>query len=310
MTPKPPPLVSIVTPTFNQSRYVRETIESVLCQDYPNIEYIVIDDGSTDDTQDVLAEYQGRLICHHQANMGQARTLNRGWSEAKGEYLAYLSSDDTLAPHAISKLVAALEASPSAACVFPDADLIDDESRIVKRNVCRAFSLEDLIVKQECYIGPGALFRASAYHKAGGWRSELKLAPDREFWMRLAATGHIIFLPQALAGYRLHPESISYKEVSEHVSREYLLVLDRFFASPDVPPEIMARRDESYGYANLLIARNLYRAMNIRKANEYYQAACLKYPPLNSWRVRLTILKNIVGKPLRLLYGNVQRLLS
>ena len=80
------PLVTIVTPTYNQADYLAETIDSVLAQDYPNIEYIVIDDGSTDHTMEVLKQYEGRIHWERQSNMGQAATLNQGWAMAKGQY--------------------------------------------------------------------------------------------------------------------------------------------------------------------------------------------------------------------------------
>ena len=99
------PLVSIVTPTYNQAEYLAETIESVLAQDYPNIEYIVLDDGSTDSTPEVLNRYSGRVRWERHDNMGQARTLNKGWAMSRGEFIGYLSSDDLLLPDAISKLV-------------------------------------------------------------------------------------------------------------------------------------------------------------------------------------------------------------
>ena len=88
------PLVSIVTPTYNQAQYLAETIDSVLEQDYPNVEYIVLDDGSTDDTSSVLERYNGLIRHERHANMGQARTLNCGWAMTNGQIIGYLSSDD------------------------------------------------------------------------------------------------------------------------------------------------------------------------------------------------------------------------
>ena len=78
------PLVSIVTPTYNQAKYLTETIEKVLAQDYPNIEYIVLDDGSTDETPEILKKYSGKIRYERHANMGQARTLNKGWAMSSG----------------------------------------------------------------------------------------------------------------------------------------------------------------------------------------------------------------------------------
>jgi glycosyltransferase involved in cell wall biosynthesis len=293
-------LLTLVTPAYNQGNYLGETIESVLAQDYPRIEYIVIDDGSSDSTPQVIEGYAGRLQAERQANMGQVRTLNKGWARATGEYLAYLSSDDILYPGALAKLIAVLEADPRIACVYPDADLIDERSRVIKRNVCRPFDLAELVVRQECYIGPGAIFRRSAFEAVGGWKPELRLAPDREFWMRLATQGRIHFHPEALTGYRMHPKSISYKDVTEETSREYIRVLDEYFASPHVPAEIAARKSEAYGHATLILARNRFRAGDFRRGAQLYKEACALHAPLREVRVKARLLRNVVSKPARI----------
>jgi glycosyltransferase involved in cell wall biosynthesis len=304
------PLLSLVTPAYNQGRYLGETIDSVLAQDFGGLDYLVVDDGSTDSTPAVLQRYTGRVRWERQANQGQVRTLNAAWSRARGTYLAYLSSDDILYPGALRTLVGVLESDPAAACVFPDADLIDERSRVIKRGVCRPFDLAQLVVEQECYIGPGAVFRRSAFHAVGGWRADLRLAPDREFWMRLATQGTIRFHPEALAGYRMHPKSISFRDVSEEVSREYLRVLDGYFASPAVPPEILARRDEAYGNAMLLLARNRFRAGDFRRGAELYREACGLHPGLRSARVKMRLLRNVVSKPARVAVASLRSLLA
>lgn len=310
MTVSELPLVTIVTPTFNQAGFVAETIESVLGQTYPNIEYIVLDDGSTDDTRRVLEPYRSRATIESHQNMGQARTLNKGWTMAKGKYLAYLSSDDVLYPEAIAELVSALEADPGRVCAFPDCDLIDEQSRVIKRNVCRPFDLGDLVVKQECYIGPGALFRRDAFEKAGGWKAELRLAPDREFWIRLAAHGKFHFLSNTLAGYRMHPRSISYSDVSEQTTMEYIHVLDHYFASPDVPRDLQSRKDEAYGHALMILARNAFRAGRISKGRQFYGQACRRHPPLRAVRHKLKLVRHVVSKPARIALYRIRTLVK
>lgn len=303
------PLVTIVTPTYNQANYLAETMESVLAQTYPAIEYIVIDDGSTDHTREVLAQYEGRVAWRTQPNAGQVRTLNSAWNQARGDYIGYLSSDDTLHPEAVARLVAHLEADRGAACAFPDADLIDSTSRIVRRRVCRPFDLAATLVEQECYIGPGALFRRSSYAAVGGWRTDLKLAPDREFWVRLARTGRIDFLPEVLAGYRIHPESISYKVFSEAASLEYIRVLDDYFAA-GADPAVETRRDEAYGRAHFLIARNCYRGRDFARGHHHYAIARRLHPPLGSISARLSIVRTVVSKPFRAGIARLRRSVS
>lgn len=293
------PIVSIVTPTYNQAEYLAETIESVLSQDYPNLEYIVIDDGSTDDTQEVLKRFEGQIFVDRHENIGQVRTLNKGWERANGTYLGYLSSDDILYPNALTQLVNAIQSDPERACVFPNADLIDSSSRTIKRGVCREFDLAELVVRQECYIGPGAIFRKSDFVRVGGWKPELRLAPDREFWMRLAQVGSFAMVDKSLAGYRTHPGSYSYWEVSDEISREYVSVLDEYFEDEEVPAEIRNRKNEAYGYANLLRARNRFRVGDFRRGRDLYLDACQFHQPLGNVGVKGQLLRNVVSKPIR-----------
>lgn len=102
-------LVTIITPTYNRASYLDETIKSVLRQNYSKIDYIVIDDGSTDNTQDVLAKYLDKITCVHQSNIGETRTVNKGIAMAKGEIICIVNSDDPLLPGAIEKAVKTLK---------------------------------------------------------------------------------------------------------------------------------------------------------------------------------------------------------
>lgn len=300
------PLVSIITPTYNQASFLSETIESVLAQDYPNIEYIVLDDGSTDSTPELLRSYNGRIHWERHENVGQVHTLNKGWSISKGEIIGYLSSDDILYPGAISKLVEVLLADDNIVCTFPNSDLIDSKSIVVKKNVCRPFDLIETIIRQECYIGPGALFRRCAYDAIGGWKPNLKLAPDREFWIRLSAHGRIEMCQSTLAGYRIHAHSISYKDVSEEVSREYLWVLDQYFIGEGVLAEVELRKSEAYGYAYLLLARNSFRSGHYKRGLELYYEACRHHDPLRNVLVKIRVLQNIISKPIRIILSSFQ----
>ena len=303
------PLVSLITPAYNQARWLPETIESVLAQTHPAIDYLVVDDGSPDATPQVLARYAGRVPSRRQANQGQVRTLNAFWQASAAPYLAYLSSDDTLAPTAIARAVERLEADPALVAVFPQADLIDEHSRVLKRAVCRPFDLADLVINQECWIGPGAVFRAAAYRAAGPWNPALRLAPDREFWMRMAHLGGIAMLPETLAGYRLHAGSISSAELSEERAREYLAVLDLYFARPDVPAAIAARRDEAYARANLVIARIRARDGDWPRFRHYWREAVRLHPPLAGLSTQAMLARAVVGKRVRLAQARLRALL-
>src|SRR5580765_5132910 len=106
------PTVTVVTPAYNQADFLRDTIESVLSQDYPNIEYVVLDDGSTDDTPKILAEYGDRFVWESQKNMGQTPTINKGWAMTSGEIITWLNSDDTYLEGAVRRAVEHFDANP------------------------------------------------------------------------------------------------------------------------------------------------------------------------------------------------------
>ena len=304
------PLVSLITPTFNQSEYLAETIESVLGQDYPNIEYIVIDDGSTDDTVDLMQRYSTRLKFQSHKNMGQAATLNKGWNQSNGIYIGYLSSDDILYPGAISELVAKLSSNADIVVAYPNCDLINPKSEIVKRNVSRPFDYENLVVHQECYIGPGALFKRSVYERAGGWKTDLRLAPDREFWMRVGKYGRFEMLMGSLAGYRMHPKSISYFEKRPEIALEYIRVLDDFYLDGDLSSRLIAKKNLAYSNAWLVVTRFHLRSGSFRGAlASYRKAICYDCANQNA-RVLFSLFRTSVSKPLRRLHWLLKSLLQ
>ena len=127
------PLVSIVTPSYNHGRYIEETIQSVLNQDYPNLEYLVIDGGSSDNTVEILKKYEGRLTWISEKDRGQADAINKGFRMANGEILAWLNSDDTYLPGAVQHSVRYLEAHSEVAMLYGEGYHIDAEGEFIER---------------------------------------------------------------------------------------------------------------------------------------------------------------------------------
>jgi glycosyltransferase involved in cell wall biosynthesis len=234
-SPATPPLVSIVTPTYNQAEFLAETIDSMLAQDYPNIEYLVLDDGSTDATPDVLHRYDGRVRWERQANVGQSRTLNQGWARSHGEYIGYLSSDDLLLPHALSTLVEALEAHPQATVAYCDFDLIDASGVKVGVATSPDFDHRRMLEQLICPPGPGALFRRSVFDQTGGWNERLRKIPDFEFWLRAAQFGPFVRVPQVLAQYRVHNESGSIRPIPIDRSMEIVNTMREYWSGDSSP---------------------------------------------------------------------------
>ncbi len=127
-------LVSIVTPSFNQGRFLEETIRSVLEQDYPQIEYIIVDGGSSDESVEVIQRHAGRLGWWvSEKDRGQTDAINKGFARARGDVLAWLNSDDTYQPGAVAEAVAFLQANPQAGMVYGDTNFIDGQGRLIGR---------------------------------------------------------------------------------------------------------------------------------------------------------------------------------
>lgn len=274
MTNDPRPLVSIVTPTYNQADYLAEAIRSVLAQDYPNIEYLVLDDGSTDETPAVLRQFDGQVQWERHANMGQSNTLNKGWQRARGMYLGYLSSDDRLLPQAISALVEAIESRPDVSVVYCDFDLIDKNGQFVKKLTTPDFDHRQLVEELTCQPGVGVLFRRAVFEQTGGWRPELRKIPDFEFWLRASRFGPFLRVPQTLSEYRVHEESASIRPLPHERSMEIVNTM-RAYWQQDTRSD-SARR--SVGRAHYSAARSHAQSGRVLAALGQFWAACRLRP--------------------------------
>jgi glycosyltransferase involved in cell wall biosynthesis len=270
-------LVSIVIPAYNHARYLDAAIQSVLAQD-ADVELIVIDDGSTDDTRAVLAACTGRFHWETQANAGQARTLNRGWAMARGELLGYLSADDLLRPGCVKAALETLAADPGAVLTYCDFDLVDPDSRVVRTVRAPEFDYRAMVTDLACPPGPGAFFRRAAYSRAGGWNAAYRQMPDYEYWLRLGLTGTFRRIPRVLAAFRVHEGSASFSTVAPERAEEPVRILQGYFALPDVPEPI--RREQPRALSNaLLVAAQLHlRAGRYRAARECASRAARLFP--------------------------------
>ena len=139
------PLVSVITPAYNRASYLDETIQSVLGQDYTNIEYIVLDDGSTDNTRDVLEKYDGRIVWETHPNMGETRTVNKGFGMAHGEIVVVVNSDDPLLPGAVKAAVDFMESRPDVLVAYPDWNFIGPKSEVTEHIRVREYDYSFMV---------------------------------------------------------------------------------------------------------------------------------------------------------------------
>ncbi|MCM0611829.1 glycosyltransferase [Marinobacter sediminum] len=213
-------LVSVVVPAFNRVEYIRKTVESVLSQDYPRVELIVVDDGSTDGTYEILLEYAEKgdlkLLTHpNRANRGQSVALNRALENASGELIAILDSDDIFLPGKLRAQVDYLQAHPEVGLVYGMGEAVNEEGRWLY-NILSPDHIEPNdpnTVLLDCYFSlpVNALVRRSIYEQVGGFEEGFRAAQDHDMLIRIAEKTRFAFIPVKVFQYRRHGDSISNK---------------------------------------------------------------------------------------------------
>jgi glycosyltransferase involved in cell wall biosynthesis len=201
------PLVSILVPSYNQCRYIRETIDSCLAQEWRPLEIIVMDGGSSDSTCEVLQNYHApELRWTSERDAGVADAVNKAIAAARGDILTIQSSDDVFLPGAVSAAVDALTAHPDAALAYGDVELIDASSRKLGEDRQGPFDLAEYLGRLQYIPQPGTFFRRSVLAQVPGWREQFSYAADADFWMRIVARHPAVKLDRFVARYRYHDE--------------------------------------------------------------------------------------------------------
>jgi glycosyltransferase involved in cell wall biosynthesis len=184
-SPSVSPVVSIVTPCFNMGRFLEETIQSVLEQDYPNIEYIVVDGGSTDGTLEILKRYESRLQYISEADKGQTDAVNKGFGLTSGSIFTFLNADDTLLPGAIRAVVRAFADNPGAAVIYGNAWHVAEDGAHISRYPVEPYDPANLA--RRCFIcQPAAFIRRKVFAEIGMLDVEQHYALDYDLWIRIA----------------------------------------------------------------------------------------------------------------------------
>jgi len=203
------PTVSIVTPSFNHGPYIEATIRSVLEQDYPRLQYLVVDGGSTDQTVQILKKYEsspaaaGRFRWISEPDRGQSDAINKGFSQTQGKILGWLNSDDTYAPGAISAVARFFAEHPIVDLVYGDADFIDASGSLIARCAhVEPFDRRRLLYYSDFIAQPAVFFRRKLLEAVGGLDTSLNWTMDYDLWLKAAACATFAYLPRVLANYR------------------------------------------------------------------------------------------------------------
>lgn len=243
------PLVTVITPSFNQGKYIEETIKSVLNQTYDNIEYIVMDGGSTDNTIEILKKYEGRIKFFSEKDKGQTDAINKGFKMAKGEIVGWINSDDILESEAIKWSVEEFLKNDKLAITYGNIMYIDENSLAktdVKLERKPVITRDKLLHKNPDIIQPGSFYSHKLVQKVGYLDEKLNYVMDYDLFIKLLTLGDIKFIDKLLAKFRLHNES---KTVSENhnFSREIYEVIKKYNIEPEaVSNRYMKEKDYKY----------------------------------------------------------------
>lgn len=254
--PAPRPLVSIVTPSLNQAPFLDQAMRSVLDQDYPNLEYIVIDGGSTDGSLEVIERHRQRLaFFRSEADRGQADAINKGLAQATGEIVAWLNSDDVYLPGAVGQAVEALRSHPEAGAVYADGVMVDRELTVLDRHVYRPVTVLDLLCF-EVILQPTVFVRRSVLEDVGLLDPAYHLILDHELWVRVATRYPLHHVRSLWALERTHVEAKTIAQAAAFVEEAERLIAWAA-NSPDLGDLVRAHRRRIAAGLDVFAARRL-----------------------------------------------------
>jgi glycosyltransferase involved in cell wall biosynthesis len=270
------PLVSIILPTYNGSRYLDASIGSCLNQSYSNIELIVVDDCSTDATPEIIRERAARdariRIVAHERNRKLPGSLNSGFSRARGEYLSWTSDDNLYQPYAIERMVSALRDRPDAAVVYAGYAVIGDTGQVLNTEPARQPS--NLVLGN--VVGACFLYRREVQDAVGPYDETLFLAEDYDFWLRAAQRFQFVALDTELYFYRQHQQSLSASRCIEFSSAYCKAVTKSLGYFEATEPEYKGRFHFKHGV-------HLFAAGQIAEARDSLRRSVEEYKTLETW---------------------------
>ena len=224
---------SVVIPSYQQGRFIRQTLESLLAQDGPDLEILVFDGGSTDGTVEILESYGGRIRFVSRKDHGQTDAINQGLRVASGDILTYLNSDDVYFPGALERVARHFRENPRSLCVYGQADYLYEDGSRMERYATEPWNYRRLL--EVCYLcQPAVFWRREVMERHGVFDDSLHWAMDYEYWLRIGRFVRFDYLEEAvLAGSRLYPET---KTLSQRVKvhEECLQVAMRYAPEPPV----------------------------------------------------------------------------
>ena len=289
-------LVSIITPSYNQAKYLEQTITSVLEQSYPSIEYIVVDGKSKDDSIDIIKKYADKLAYWvSEKDKGQADAINKGFSRATGEIIAWLNSDDYYLPRAVQAAVKVFEENPDIVLVYGNMLAVNEHGVTFNTMNYRQLTLKDLL----CFniIGQPAVFmRRSALQQTSGLDATFHFLLDHLLWIQIAKQGKILHVNQTWAAARYHAEAKNVSKAAEF-GREAFRILETIAQDKDLAKALLSVDRRAHASAFRVDARYLLDGGYPAKALQQWFRALFIHPPTALGRINIFVssLLNLLG---------------
>lgn len=278
-------IISVVTPSFNQARFIRATINSVIDQTYPNVEYLIVDGGSTDETLNILRSYGDQIKWISGVDKGQSDAINRGWLRTKGDVLAWLNSDDVYYPGALETVAEFFETHPQIEWLYGDCDIINIEGKPIKSYPVQSYNYIDFLRGTNNFIPqPATFIRRSVFEHCGKLNEELHFLMDMEYWLRIGLEYSGTYIPVRLAGLRLHGGAKSVCNLSGF-AKELIQVYKNFFDRNDLPISLQSLQRSALANAYFRATDMAFWGKNIDLARRYAWKGFLLYPihPKRLW---------------------------
>lgn len=234
---------TIITPVYNGEAFIEETLLSVLDQNYPDLEYVVVDDGSRDGTPELLGKYAARVRILHQDNQGESAAVNAGVEAASNDIIAIVNADDPILPGLIAAATEVLAKNEALVAVYPDWQSIDERGGAAAIHEAPDYDFARMIEEHYCIPGPGTFFRRSAFGDEAVRSAAFPLNGDFEAWLRLGSRGPMQRIPRVLASWRRHEANTSMSNRSAAMAASRIRLIESFFARDDLSESI--RRLES-----------------------------------------------------------------